>query len=201
MMNEDRRQRQFEARISFKEFSLPSDPERMRVDQLKPYMARVFNTHQSAFEEEAVRLVLQEAKKKAFDDQGGGILSKKGVVAATMKYGEYVRRYETIQTLVRASDWSKDGTLQREELRKLIENYEGNQTRSTNHVRSVLLFVTEQDLNFILQHADSNRDGDIDATEVMRAIGVWEELAAAKMHDFDNMNYKCFGTKGGCIIS
>mmetsp|Transcript_13126 Transcript_13126/g.31077 ORF Transcript_13126/g.31077 Transcript_13126/m.31077 type:complete len:309 (-) Transcript_13126:538-1464(-) len=199
ILEDTRRQRRFEAKVMFKEYCLPNDKERMRVDQLKPYMARVFNTSQGAFEEEAVKLVLKEAKKKSKNDEEEDILTKSGVVSAVIKYGEYVRHWRTIQALFRSSDWSKDGKLQRQELRKLIEDYEASQTRNTEFVRNVLLFVTEEDLNFILETADENKDGDIDATEVVCAIGAWEELAAIKMNDFEKMNYKCCHKE--CIIS
>ncbi|CAJ1941567.1 unnamed protein product [Cylindrotheca closterium] len=198
ILEDTRRQRKFEAKVMFKEYSLYNNKEQMKVDQLRPYMARVFGTDQSAFEEEAVKLVLEEAKKKSRDGEDD-ILTRSAVVSAVIKYGEYVRHYQTIHTLFQASDWSNDGKLQRQELRKLIQNYESSQTRNTETVKNVLLFVTEQDLNFILRMADENKDGDIDPTEVMRAIGVWEELAAVKLDDFDKMNYKC--CHKNCTIS
>mmetsp|Transcript_13123 Transcript_13123/g.31073 ORF Transcript_13123/g.31073 Transcript_13123/m.31073 type:complete len:243 (+) Transcript_13123:156-884(+) len=197
-----RRQRRFEATARFDEYCQETDRSRMKVDQLKPYMARVFNTTESAFEEEAIKLVVKAAKKKSKKDEHfDGTLSKRGVVSGVLKYGEYVRHWKTIQGLFHESDWSNDGKLQRRELRKLIEEYEASQKRNTELTKNVLLFVTEQDLNFILEAADDNHDGDIDATEVVCAIAAWEELAAIKMNDFEKMNCKCSCHSKGCIIS
>ena len=73
----------------------------------------------------------------------------------------------------------------------MIETYESKKERHTEFCKNVILFVTEDDLNFILQSADENRDGDIDEKEVMQAIGAWEELAESKLQEFDKMQLKC----------
>lgn len=195
-LEENRRERRFHAKVMFREFALPGDDDRMKEDQLKPFMARVLNTAESNLENEAMELVLKEARKKSPGDENEGILSKSGAVSAVVKYSEYARHCKAIHRLFEASDISHDGKLQRQELRKLIEDYEANKQRSTEFCSRVVLFVSEYDLDFVLKSADDNHDGDIDATEVMRAIGAWEELAAVKMDDFEEAN--CCK---GCTIS
>ncbi|CAJ1941565.1 unnamed protein product [Cylindrotheca closterium] len=194
-LEDNRRERRFHAKVMFKEFALPGDAEKMKEDQLKPFMARVLNTAQSDLEKEAMELVLQDAREKSPDEEEG-ILTKSATVSALAKYGEFARHCKTIQKLFKASDHSRDGKLQRHELRRLLEEYERHKHRSTHSCSHVVLFVTEHDLDFVLRSADENHDGDIDPNEVVRAIGAWEELAAVKIHDFEDV--KCCK---GCIIS
>jgi hypothetical protein len=47
--------------------------------------------------------------------------------------------------------------------------------------------VTEQDVNFRFKSAHENKDRDIDPMEAMQAICAWEELAEAKLEDFDKI--------------
>ncbi|KAL3930780.1 MAG: hypothetical protein SGBAC_011618, partial [Bacillariaceae sp.] len=148
-LESNRRERRFHAKVMFREFALPSDEDLMKEDNLKPYMARVLNTEEGDLEKEAMELVLAEAKKKS-PDEIEGTLTKSGAVSAVVKYGEYARHCKAIQTLFNASDISNDGKLQRVELRKLIEDYEANKKRSTDFCSHVVIFVTEQDLDFVL---------------------------------------------------
>lgn len=176
------------------------DRQRMKVDQLLPYMSRVFNKKETSFKDQAVKMVLDEAIGKS-EDEPEGVLYIDAVVAAVMKYGEFEEHCDNIQTLFqRASHLAKDGRMGRQELRKLITNYEGTQTRHTEYKRNVLIFVTEDDLTFILRTADQNRNGDIDATEAVRAIEAWEQLVAKKIYDFEQMNCQKCGSRG-CTIS
>lgn len=190
-----RRERRFHAKILFREFALPEDEERMHVDRMKAYMAKVIHAPESDLSEEAMALVLDEAKKKS-PDAKDGILTKHGAASAVIKYGEYARHCKVIHKLFQESDHSRDGKLQRSELRKMIEDYERTQHRSTQYCDKVMLFVTEHDLDFILEFADANNDGDIDHSEVVRAIGAWEELATIKLEAFEKP--KCCT---GCTIS
>jgi Ca2+-binding EF-hand superfamily protein len=151
-------------------------------------------TPESELDKEAVDLVVTEANMQSKSEEED-VLRKDDVIKAVMKYGEYVHHCKTIRGMFQMSDTSNDGKLQRDELRKMIETYESKKQRSTEFCKNVLIFVTEEDLNFILQSADENKDGDIDPTEVMQAVGAWEELAEAKLEEFDKM--KCCD---GCAI-
>lgn len=176
----------FQARMQFSEYAMDLEGNHIERAKVEPYMAKVLDTSEDELDKEAVDLVVTEASKKSASDDDS-VLLKEHIIDSVMKYGEYVRHCKTVRGMFELSDTSKDGKLQRDELRKMIETYESKKQRSTEFCKNVLIFVTEADLDFILKSADENKDGEIDPAEVMQAIGAWEELAEAKLEEFDKM--------------
>lgn len=173
------------AKVSFVEFSWEHGGDYLHKDRLKEYLAKVLGIPEGKVEKGIIDLILQDINKVSPNPEHPDLLPKKGVLHSIKQYGEYVRHTERVQKMFQFADTSKDGKLQRDELRKMIESYESTKSRESDFCKDVLLFLTEDDLNFILESADADHDGDISPSEVVRAVGAWEELADAKMKEFE----------------
>lgn len=146
--------------------------------KIKDFMSEVMGIGADDLDHHAVQLVidtLQSAKK-----EGG--YEKEAVLAAQQKYGEYIKHCKTIEKMYKKFDTDGDGGLSKNEFRLALDSYERNLNRSPdNGLTRVHLFVTNADIDFILEQADADKDGQISKNEMLPALAAWEELATIKM--------------------
>mmetsp|Transcript_24083 Transcript_24083/g.33859 ORF Transcript_24083/g.33859 Transcript_24083/m.33859 type:complete len:215 (-) Transcript_24083:635-1279(-) len=161
-----------------------ADGNYLSESNLEAYISDVVKVPKQSLQPEAVDLVLEMLRKS---NEGTGkstskLHSRKSVVRAMEKYGEYIKESKKIDQLFKKFDYNKDGELSRKELRNALEDQERKRKRSVNGV-SVVVFVEDEDLDIILEHSDADHNGKISRSEVLPAIATWEELASIKIQE------------------
>ena len=156
--------------------------------QAAEFMAAVILCRVPDLDTDAVQFVVDtvrrdEAKDPTVPDNR---LEKSALLRAVDKYGEYVRSAKKIEELYRAFDYNKDGVLSRTELRAALQDGENKQRREMNGM-TMRIFVSEDDIDFILEQSDISGDGLISRNEVLHALATWDKLVKLKMEEGEAM--------------
>lgn len=158
-----------------------------RIEEL---LASSMNVGERRLHPDAVRLVADTARRS---QRGAGMtppsgeegaVAKEHIVRAVKMYGEYIKNAQEIDDVFKKFDKNTDGYLSRKELAKMLTNYERNRKRA-RAVRGVVieLRVTDEDIDWIIEMADSDHSGMINQAEYLPAIAAWEEVAKMKLEN------------------
>jgi Ca2+-binding EF-hand superfamily protein len=171
--------------------SLSNSEGRLDKDQVEIFLETSLLIHKNKLDAEAVRLVTDTARRSSADKNGTDAdsatstsFSKPAMMHAFQKYGLYLRKRDEINTIFDKFDVNKDGYLSRIELKQALEERERTANRAVCGIVTKL-FVSEDDLDFILKEADSEGDGMIDRAEVLPALAAWEELAEGYLEEME----------------
>lgn len=118
-----------------------------------------------------------------------GALMKRALIKSICQYGKYISKAISIDSAFLKYDKKKDGYLSRDELRRLITDYERKKERSVNGL-VVNLIVTDDDLDWIMEQSDAEGNGKISQAEYLPALAAWEDIVQLKLKN----------TSGCCII-
>ena len=172
-------------------------------DMVQPPQTLLYESQISAFlnrvlqiptlHPDAVQLVLDTARRRTaqesarHDDdktpqnpspsQG---LDKEALINSVEKYGEYIQKAKTVDKAFRKYDREKDGSLSRNELHRLLRDYELKAGRTLRGM-VIRLVPTDEDVDWVIAQCDVEGDGTICQAEYLPAIAAWEELAQLKM--------------------
>lgn len=127
---------------------------------------------EAEIEPSALRLVMDMTKQNGF--------GKQSMLECLEKFGEYVKHSKMVDEIYSTFDKDGNGGLGRAEFRKALEAHEKKHKREVDGV-VVQLTVDDADLDFILEKADADKDGEISKNEMLPALAAWEEMAAVKL--------------------
>ena len=148
----------------------------LRETRLDEFLSLVMRVPVSKLEPNAKQLVMDTARQSK--TKGG--FAKEPMLEAMEKYGEYLKHAKMVDETYKKFDADNNGVLDKREFRNALEDYEKRANRVVNGL-NITLFVTDADLDSILERADVDGDEHISRNEMLPALAAWEELAAVKL--------------------
>lgn len=196
------RQKQFASQVFDK---LSNDAGRLDDDKVELFLETSLSIQADQLNRDALQMVRDAAQKRfrqsMTENHPNGFslsdtqvtYSKEGIMHAFQKYSFYLRNMEEIDSIFDKFDVDRDGHLSRKELHQALQEREHTNKRVVKGVVTEF-FVTEEDLDFILEYADERKDGMIDKAEVLPAVACWEEIAEGYVAEMEA------STSCACVI-
>ena len=153
-------------------------------DQMRQLLAAV--TGQAEIDEDGLEMVVKAARKAAaasgLTERPDAPLPRDAVLGSVRKYRLYLREKKKVDELVRRWDIDGNGTLDRNELRKLLLNKEKT-LKSKREAGGIIVDIEpdDADIDWILQECDANNDGVIGRAELLPALATWATIAEQKV--------------------
>jgi len=148
-----------------------SDAEVIEENQVQRFLADVLRKSSEELDPDAVQLVIENARLEQ-EEIDVGVIKKEAIMKSTGKYAEYIDNSQVIDQLFITFDFNNDNVLSPEELKCALQDYETKRNRDAE--------FTEEEVNFVLEMCDANKDGNLGRSEVLPFLAKWEELAVSR---------------------
>lgn len=163
--------------------------------QIDRYLEKTLKIDGDMLEEDAVILVantarrMQEKERLTPPPKKTGAIGKNALVTLLEKYGVFLAKSKEINGMHDKFAKEEKGYLSRDELGKMLQDYERKEPRSRAGL-VVNLSVLESDINWIMEQSDVDGDGKIGRAECLPAVVAWEERVEMRLKE----------TSSSCVI-